>query len=66
MYPEVYSGTTSIATGVITTPEYSEWKCYLFGGVDTGIVWTPLKGEEPNRFWRWMQYIFFGNRWVRK
>lgn len=49
----------------LNLPEYSDWKCEMFGmGVD-GIVFTPRKGCEPNRFWRWMQFLFFGNRWVR-
>jgi hypothetical protein len=27
--------------------------------------WRPLKGEHPNWFWRWMQFLAFGNRWKR-
>jgi hypothetical protein len=47
--------------------EYSEWCCYLFGGEseNSGIAWRPPKGKEPNAFWRWMQYICFGNRWIK-
>ncbi len=45
--------------------EYSEWKCQLFGGGELGMTWTPLKGDEPNWFWRWMQYLCFGNRWIK-
>jgi hypothetical protein len=51
----------------ITTFEYSEWRCYLFGnkpGVN-GIIWRPLKGKEPNWFWRKMQYLILGNLWVK-
>jgi hypothetical protein len=48
----------------ITTPERSKWRCELFGMGDS-IVWHPPKGKEPNRFWRWMQYLAFGNRWRR-
>jgi hypothetical protein len=44
--------------------EQSEWHCKLFGG-GGGIDWRPAKGQEPNAFWRWMQYICFGNRWVK-
>ena len=44
---------------LVKNPEYSEWKCLLFG-VDS-FVWTPLKGEEPNWFWRKMQYLILGN-----
>lgn len=50
----------------IKTPEYSEWRCHLFGSSNNnGLQWRPLKGKEPNRFWRWMQFICFGNRWVK-
>ena len=44
--------------------EFSDWVCYLFGG--SIVKWRPLKKEEPNWFWRWMQYLFFGNRWVKE
>lgn len=46
-------------------PEYSAWRCELFGGGVNGIVWYPLKGQEPNRFHRFMQRLCFGCRWVR-
>lgn len=49
----------------IKPPEYSGWTCHLFGADGNGISWTPLKGKEPNRFWRWMQFVCFGNRWVK-
>lgn len=50
----------------IIVRERSEWSCKLFGGLTgQGIEWRPLKGEEPNFFWRWMQYICFGNKWVK-
>ena len=53
-------------TLILSSTEYSEWHCHLFGGIDgDGLTWTPLKGKEPNRFWRWMQYLCFGNRWVK-
>lgn len=46
-------------------PEYSNWQCHLFGAnPGEGLCYRPLKGNEPNRFWRWMQFICFGNRWV--
>jgi len=45
--------------------ESSEWKCYLFGTGVNGIVLTPAKGQVPNWFWRWMQYLAFGNKWVK-
>ncbi len=49
----------------LAVPEYSDWHCHLFGSDGQGITWRPIKGQEPNRFWRWMQFICFGNRWVR-
>jgi hypothetical protein len=52
---------------LISFPEPSDWKCYLFGGSHTSsIVWTPTKGEVPCWFWRKMQWLFFGNKWVKK
>lgn len=45
----------------------SEWNCYCFGAKDgEGIVWTPSEGKVPNWFWRKMQYLILGNRWVRE
>jgi hypothetical protein len=46
--------------------EQSEWTCHLFGSNGEGITWIPSKGKVPNWFWRKMQYLFFGNKWVRK
>jgi hypothetical protein len=48
--------------------EHSDWTCYLFGskGNNGSIAWTPAKGDEPNWFWRKMQYLCFGNLWVKK
>jgi hypothetical protein len=51
----------------IELPVYSDWNCYLFGSSPgNGITWRPVKGTEPNAFWRWMQRLCFGNRWVRE
>lgn len=52
----------------LSAPDYSEWYCYLFGNKpgDFGLVWRPLAGKEPNWFWRKMQYVFFGNLWVKE
>lgn len=50
----------------IKVVELSKWSCNLFGGQDNnGVCWRPQKGQEPNVFWRWMQFICFGNRWVK-
>lgn len=48
----------------LLTPEYSNWQCYLFGSGSNGLSMRPLKGQEPNWFWRKMQYLAFGNKWV--
>lgn len=47
-----------------TPPVMSEWKCILSGSEAYGVVYRPAKGEEPNWFWRKMQYLCFGVRWV--
>lgn len=44
-------------------PERSKWQVHLFG--DSGIIYRPLKGKEPNWFWRKMQFLILGNRWVK-
>ena len=49
---------------VLELPELSEWKCYLFG-LEDAFVLTPKKGNVPNWFWRKMQYLILGNRWVK-
>jgi len=49
----------------IDLPGYSEWQCHLFGSNGQGISWRPVKGQEPNWFWRKMQYLCFGNKWVK-
>lgn len=43
--------------------EYSEWQCEVFGFEN--YMWFPLKNKTPNWFWRWMQYLFFGNKWTK-
>jgi len=42
------------------------WQCELFGAGPNGMILTPNEGSEPNWFWRQMQYLCFGNKWVRK
>ena len=49
--------------------EFSEWKCYMFGNkpeTNVGFAWTPLEGEVPNRFIRWMMKICFACTWVKE
>jgi len=51
----------------LSTPEYSEWQCYMFGNRPggTGIVYRPAKGKVPNLFVRWMMRICFDCLWVK-
>jgi len=41
--------------------EFSEWTCEIC----KGLIFHPVKGEEPNWFWRKMQYYTLGFRWSR-
>lgn len=53
---------------IIKQPELSDWKCYLFGNrpeTNTGITYIPLKGNEPNRFVRWMMLVCFDCLWIK-
>jgi hypothetical protein len=53
----------------VKLPEQSEWKCYLFGNTpqdNQGIVWVPIKGQEPNRFVRWMMKVCFACTWIKE
>jgi hypothetical protein len=45
----------------IRVTEYSKWRCEIFGGT----FLCPLKGKEPNWFWRKMQYLILGFRWTK-
>jgi len=47
-------------------PECSNWKCYMFGNrpEGMGMVYTPQKGQVPNRFVRFMMRICFDCLWV--
>ena len=48
--------------------EKSPWKCYMFGGTPAsqGLIWIPNKDCEPNWFWRKMQYLILGNKWIKE
>ena len=53
----------------IANPELSNWTCYLFGNrpwSNSGLAWTPEKGQVPNRFVRFMMRIFFDCYWEKK
>jgi hypothetical protein len=56
--PKAYEGLK------LNIPEPSEWTCELFGAGQS-MVLHPAKGKVPNWFWRKMQYICLGNRWVK-
>jgi hypothetical protein len=55
------------ATYTLSIPEKSEWKCYMFGSRPdgNGLVYHPNKDNEPNWFWRKMQFLILGNKWVK-
>ena len=46
----------------VVTPNYT-WECYLFGLKSTITVFVV---KPPCLFWRWMQYLCFGNKWTRE
>ncbi len=41
----------------------SEWECHLFGA--NGLIFNPKEGDVPNWFWRIMQRLVLGNKWLR-
>jgi hypothetical protein len=50
----------------LTKVDWSDWSCHLFGYTESGIKYIPKKGEEPNWFWRKMQYLILGHKWVKE
>jgi hypothetical protein len=50
---------------LIKQPERAEWECELFG-TGRSIVFIPEKGKVPNCFWRLMQFLILGNKWVKR
>ena len=61
----VQAGTISVAGAMaIRKTERSEWKCLMFGSTD--FIFTPLKGDEPNWFWRWTQHLILGHKWIKE
>ena len=55
-------------TIVFNQPNLSGWKCYLFGNRPggIGITYTPVEGQVPNRFVRFMMRICFDCLWVKE
>lgn len=45
-------------------PEYSDWRCDLFG-TNGGLTFYAQKDQVPPLFWRFMQYLLVGNRWYK-
>ena len=53
------------------TPSYvlrsatdTEWRCQLFGTGDA-MTLHRSEGDQPNWFWRKMQYLILGNKWIK-
>ena len=58
-----YTAYTTSKPATISIPKRSEWYCEIFGTKD--FTYRPLKGNEPNWFWRKMQYLCFGSKWIK-
>lgn len=41
------------------------YKCELFGSGNLIALNIPPEFKVPNRFWRWMQYLILGNKWIK-
>jgi hypothetical protein len=52
----------------IKQPKQSNYTCYMFGNRPggMGMVYTPVEGQVPNRFVRFMMRICLGCTWVKK
>lgn len=46
-----------------TSTHDSGWRCEMFG-MGESLVFHPQNNHVPNWFWRKMQYLFFGNKWI--
>lgn len=64
-YRDTYLTSSSINTAGVRTTQFSDWKCELFG-VGSTLVIQPSKDKVPNWFWRKMQYLIFGNNWIKQ
>ena len=56
------TNTVPVGTMTFRQIEYSEWKCTMFGSMHV----RPLKGGEPNWFWRWTQHLILGHKWIKE
>ena len=54
----------------LNPPKYSKWRCYLFGskgnGDDGAFIYTPMEGNVPNFFVRFMIRICLACTWVKE
>jgi hypothetical protein len=69
MSMEMKQDSVWVAKGKLETieiPQLSDWECELFGMGTNGIKVIPAVGNVPNWFWRWCQFLVFGNRWRRR
>ena len=59
---------SKVEHSTLNIPEYGPWVCYMFGNRPgkSGIVFRPEKGNEPNRFVRFMMLICFDCLWVKE
>ena len=46
----------------IVQPPKAAWECELFGCGRALMLHRP-EGQQPNWFWRYMQFLIFGNKW---
>ena len=44
----------------------SKWRCEMYGLGPTGVVLRPSEGNEPNWFWRLMQRLLLGHKWIKE
>lgn len=49
----------------IAQPERSGWRCEMFGMGNMVVVFPSKQMGHPNWFWRIMQYLLIGNKWIK-
>ena len=58
-----YTTSSNSVYGSFKLPVYT-WKCELFG-VSGAYCLMVEEHKVPNWFWRKMQYLCFGNKWIK-
>lgn len=48
----------------VITKKPGQWRCELFG-MGNNIIIRPTDDNVPNFFWRFMQRIILGNKWIK-